>query len=379
MVNTITLRINLRNAQKQRDSANAEIDNITSSIAQLKRQNAWWEQNVVSKYTVQNGRYIDPYNQRDVTKSIEDERKKFSDMITDLENKKADKEREVARAAVLIYTLMKDIQQAKADNATEIKDLAKKGKASLKKVPGQVLDKIKRIFRLGVTATKTTIADYQSDKQNEVKFSDKVIDQFLHKGRTVAHSRNVTQQGSSLNQDQSQLSSIQFFNDKGNPTVSYDHYDKFSNSIDLDLDKEYRFGKFDPQHGLVMETFKSVTIVLTEDHKIDFSLPENQSLLAHKEIVGEILSKYPEAFESIPLDVIEKDPKFFTSKFTDGINYNVSRKNFGVDKDGNLLDETSYLNQMTEVGQNKRQAFLNRAQARQNFSDEMNEDYEDNN
>lgn len=114
--------------------------------------------------------------------------------------------------------------------------------------------------------------------------------------------------------------------------TSYDKYDEYSNSALIQFDSPveeydyansaYGFKKDGSKVYTSMEgkrAIKGCSVKLTKEGKIDFTLPENEELLSHPEILANIIKMYPESFKTLPTAVYATDPKMFVTMYELGV------------------------------------------------------------
>lgn len=91
-----------------------------------------------------------------------------------------------------------------------------------------------------------------------------------------------------------------------------------------------------------------VQVKLNEDGVIDFSLPENKEILKYKNVVGELISIYPESLKTLPNVFFAANPKLFVSKFGEGV-----KGNFRDERILGTMTKEEYLNTRTDELQEK--------------------------
>lgn len=269
-----------------------------------------------------------------------------------------------------------DVTQARIRNAQDIMNMRDNASRKLRKAGKATVDFVSDFCQNGYDSVKRNINNYKADKQNDLKDLDKLTDYILTGGKTVAHSRAVAQRGAHFI-EKSELDGgleisvpANYKGHKVNATVaSYDHYDKFSNSADIDLNPPVK-RTYGTSKGLTVETFNSVTVVLDADGKIDFSNPANSAVLSEPGAMTQILKKYPESFGTIPRDRLKDDKIYqaYSQATKDGAELKAQKEPYpGVDENGNALDKTEYLKRINKMGKAKKLEVENAKASDQEF------------
>lgn len=258
-----------------------------------------------------------------------------------------------------------DMTQAKARNAQELINLKYNASRKLRKAGNATIDFVSDFCKDGYDCVKRNINNYKADKQNDLKDLDKLTDYILTGGKTVAHSRAVAQKGAhfiektELNSGLNITAPANYHGHQVDASVAYyDHYDKFSNSVDIDLNPPV-WDTNGPQQGQAIFAIQcyAVTVVLDENGKIDFHNPANKAVLDKEQAMTQILKKYPESFGTIPRDKLKDDKIYnaWSQATKDGAELKAKNEQFpGVDKNGNALDQASYIAMITKMRDDKK-------------------------
>lgn len=279
-----------------------------------------------------------------------------------------------------INSVAYDVTQARVNNSQELINLKYNASRKLRKAGKAAVNYVSDFCKDGYDNVKRSINNYKADKQNDLKDLDKLTDYILTGGKTVAHSRAVAQKGGQLIK-KSELDGgldvsvpANHHGYKVNVTVaSYDHYDKFSNSADIELNPPVEMGDWVWVNGRGFPTvlkYSAVTVVLDSDGKIDFSNPANKAVLDCQEAMTQILKKYPESFGTIPRDRLKDDKiyKAYSQATKDGAELKDQNEEFpAVDENGNALDGTEYLNRINKMGKAKKLEVENAKAINQEF------------
>lgn len=277
-----------------------------------------------------------------------------------------------------INSVAYDVTRARVNNSQELINLKYNASRKLRKAGKATVNYVSDFCKDGYDNVKRSINNYKADKQNDLKDLDKLTDYILTGGKTVAHSRAVAQKGGQLI-EKSELDGgldvsvpANYHGYKVNATVaSYDHYDKFSNSADIELNPPVKRGKWvnGNAYPTVFE-YSAVTVVLDSDGKIDFSNPANKAVLDCPKAMTQILKKYPESFGTIPRDRLKDDKiyKAYSQATKDGAELKAQNEEFpAVDENGNALDRTEYLNRINKMGKAKKLEVENAKAINQEF------------
>ncbi len=350
---------------------NRDLAKYSKRGAELRKLGYRWYPSMASKY----GAYSDPNGKQD----------KETNEMNDLCKKMEIQEQKIAQMKSNLQKIQSnmnqcayDVTQAKVKNAQDLINLKYNASRKLRKAGNATVDFVSDFCKDGYDCVKRNINNYKADKQNDLKDLDKLTDYILTGGKTVAHSRAVAQKGSHFIEKSELGSGIDVSvqaNYKGYQvdvtTASYDHYDKFSNSADIDLNPPLTRGVSNAQNGaIVLKTYNSVTVVLDENGKIDFSNPANTAVLSSEQAMTQILKKYPESFGTIPRDKLKNDKIYnaWSQATKDGAELKAKNEPFpGVDENGNALDGSEYLNRINKMGKAKKLEVENAKAADQEF------------
>ena len=111
--------------------------------------------------------------------------------------------------------------------------------------------------------------------------------------------------------------------------TSYSKYDKSTNCAQIVFEQPVKVGQAsgiffnkDGSKGyLGISDQKEVTAanVKLNNGIVDFSLPENEALLKHPEVVAQIVKLYPDSLKSVPVEIYATDPKLFATMYAAGV------------------------------------------------------------
>lgn len=304
------------------------------------------------------GVYVDPDGK------VDEGMKRFSQRLIAQDEKIKRLESNLKKIQSNMNQCAYDVTQAKVKNAEDLINLKNATSRKLSRAGRKVVGFVSDFCQDGYDSVKRNINNYKADKQNDLKDLDKLMDYILTGGKTVAHSRAAVQRGAHFipkSELESKLDITVPANYKGRQVdatvASYDHYDQFSNSADIDLNPPYLKQVASTDGKFKMIVCNSVTVILDKDGKIDFSNPANNAILDNTQAMTQILKKYPESFGTIPKDKLKDDKvyKAYSQATKDGAELKAQNEPFpGVDENGNALDSTEYLNRINKMGKAKK-------------------------
>ena len=358
MVNTIPLKRNLSNAENEYTTMNERLKALNSYLKNnnQKRQisDDWWD-----KLKSSNGRYIDPYNKTDRTSERQNVTKQFDAESKRLTNEIRDLTREISSKQAQIRSLKLQIVRARTANAQERKDKISEIKQNLKKFSQKSLDAFKSVpgvLKNTANSVKTFIRETRDIAELNIDLKDQIFNYNL-----VKHAQDVKLGKKQLMTDEkSNLKSGIVKSKEGYPLEEYDHYDKYTNTADIDLKTPYQYATSE-NGALHMHKVSNVTVFLDENGQPDFSNPQNSSVLSHRAVLNQILEKDPKCIETIPASYIvglsKEARQDLATAYGNGIEERRASGDWGYNEFGEAMTEQEFLDEANDrFSQKKDQA-----------------------